>query len=138
MPKVHKIGAQRFVQFTNFPYKWGKKLAVRGWTQEIEHPFRTSEPLIVRLPFYKALVFGKWTGFKQGEEEALNSALSRRDLTYDDFTEEKGWTPAPDSNREKSLEDIYSRFDSMDGALDVHDWKVYYGLAKESDRRDVG
>ena len=138
MPKVHKIGAKRFVQVTNFPYEWGKKVIVRGWTQEIEPPYRTSEPLIVRLPFYKAIVFGKWTGFKQGEEEALNSALSRRDLTYDDFTEEKGWTPAPNEGREESLEDIYSRFDSMDGALDVHDWKVYYGLAKESDRRDVG
>ena len=122
MPKAHNIGPA-FVQLTNFPYKWGKKIAVRGWTQEIEEPFRTANPLIVRLPFYKALVFGKWTGMKS-EEEALNGALGRRDLTYNDFTEEAGWTPAPDSNREASINGLHSRFNNMDGAVDVHDWKT--------------
>lgn len=136
MPKVHNIGPV-FVQVTNFPYEWGNKFVVRGWTQEIEEPYRTSKPFIVRLPSFKAIVFGYWNGVKT-EEEALNGALNAREATEDEFSEEKGWTPAPDSNREESLEDIYSRFDSMDGAFDVHDWKVYYGLAKESDRRDVG
>lgn len=136
MPKVHNIGAKRFVQYTNFPFEWGWKLMVRGWTQEIEPPYRTSKPFILRLPFYKAIVFGRWTGTKT-EETALNDALSRRDLTYDDFTEEKGWTPAPDSNREESFEDIYSRFNSMDGALDVHDWQVYYRMAKEQQQPDA-
>jgi hypothetical protein len=132
MPKAHNIGPA-FVQLTNFPYKWGKKIAVRGWTQEIEEPFRTANPFIVRLPFYKALVFGKWTGMKS-EEEALNGALGRRDLTYDDFTEEAGWTPAPDSNRETSIDGLHSRFNNMDGAVDVHDWKTYYDLATQSER----
>ena len=68
--------------------------------------------------------------FKSGEEEALNSALSRRDLTYDDFTEEAGWTPAPDSDREESGKDSHIRLDNVDGAVDVHDWKAYYGLAE--------
>jgi hypothetical protein len=130
MPKVHNVGPV-FVQVTNFPYKWGNKLAVRGWTQEIEEPFRTATPFIVRLPFYKALVFGKWTGMKS-EEEALNGALERRDLTYDDFTEEAGWTPAPDSDRETSIDNLNPRFNFMDGAVDVHDWKTHYNLAKES------
>ena len=132
MPKVHQIGAKRFIQYTNFPFKWGWKVVVRGWTQEIEPPYRTSKPFIVRLPFYKALVFGHWTGNKS-EEEALNSALGRRDLTYDDFTEEAGWTPAPDSDREESSEDFYSRLNSMDGAQHVHNWQDYYRLAKESE-----
>ena len=129
MPKAHDIGPL-FVQVTKFPYKWGFKLLVRGWTQEIEPPYRTSKPFIVRLPFYKALVFGRWTGIKN-EEDALNDALGRRDLTYDDFTEEAGWVAPPDSDREESLEDINARLSGMDGALDVHDWKVAYGLAKE-------
>jgi hypothetical protein len=132
MPKVHKLGPQRFVQLTNFPFKWGFKLIVRGWTQEIEHPFRTSTPLIVRLPRYKALVFGKWTGTKT-EEEALSTALGKREVTYDDFTEEAGWTPAPDSDRETSSNNLYSRFDFMDGAVDVHDWKTHYYLAKTAE-----
>lgn len=135
MPKAHDIGPL-FVQVTNFPYKWKFKLFTRGWTQEIEPPYRTSKPFIVRLPFYKAVVFGKWTGTKT-EEHALNDALARRDLTYDDFTEEKGWTPAPDSNREESIEDIYSRLNSVDGALDVHDWQVYYRMATEQQQPDA-
>ena len=132
MPKVHNIGS-RFVQVTNFPYIWGKKVVVRGWTQEIEEPFRTSEPLIVRLPGHKALVFGTWNGHKD-EEEALSGALARREVTYDDFTEEAGWTPAPsaDSNREASSESLHSRFNLMDGAIDVHDWQTHINLAEES------
>lgn len=134
MPKVHNIGPL-FTQVTNFPYEWGSKIVTRGWTQEIEPPYRTSKPFIVRLPRYKAIVFGKWTGTKT-EEEALNDALARRDLTYEDFTEEAGWTPAPNSNREESFEDIYSRLDSMDGALDVHDWQIYYRMATQQQQPD--
>lgn len=128
MPKAHNIGPL-FVQVTNFPYKWDGKFAVRGWTQEIEEPFRTATPLIVRLPKYKALVLGRWTGTKE-EEDALNSALQRRDVTYDDFTEEAGWTPAPDSDREEGLDDFHPRLDSLDGTLDVLDWQTYHDISK--------
>jgi hypothetical protein len=99
MPKVYDIGTKHFVQFLNQPYIWGNKLTSKGWTQEIDEPFRFSEPTMVRLPFNRILVFGKWIGVKN-EEEALNSALNRRDLTYDDFTEEAGWTPPPDEDTE--------------------------------------
>ena len=131
MPKVHNIGPV-FVQVTKFPYEWGSKVVVRGWTQEIEEPFRTSKPFILRLPKFKALVCGRWTGVKD-EEEALSVALETREVTYDDFTEEAGWTPAPDTNSEESVEDIYARLDSVDGTFNVHDWQMYYRLAKESD-----
>ena len=131
MPKVHNIGPI-FVQVTKFPYEWGSKVVVRGWTQEIEEPFRTSKPFILRLPKFKALVCGRWTGLKT-EEEALSVALETREVTYDDFTEEAGWTPAPDTDSEESVEDIYARLDSVDGTFNVHDWQMYYRLAKESD-----
>ena len=131
MPKVHNIGPV-FVQVTKFPYEWGSKVVVRGWTQEIEEPFRTSNPFILRLPKFKALVCGRWTGIKN-EEEALTGALETREVTYDDFTEEAGWTPAPDTDSEESVEDIYARLDSVDGTFNVHDWQMYYRLAKESD-----
>ena len=130
MPKVHNIGPI-FVQVTKFPYDWGNKLVVRGWTQEIEEPFRTSQPLILRLPKYKALVCGRWTGVKN-EEEALTGALETREVTYDDFTEEAGWTPAPDSDRETGIEDFNTRLGAMDGTLNVHDWEMYNRLAEES------
>lgn len=131
MPKVYNIGPKHFVQLIDLPVVWNKKFIVRGWTQEIEEPFRTSKPFLVRLPKYKALAFGKWTGFKN-EEEALKSALNTREVTYDDFTEEAGWT-APDTDRETSIHNLHPRFDSMDGAVNVHDWQVYYRLAKESE-----
>jgi hypothetical protein len=98
MPVTHDYGVDNkyFIQFLRFPVKWGAKVWVRGWTQEIEEPFRTSEPIIVRLPRHRALAFGRWTG-QLPEEEALNRAIQRRDLTDNDFHEDKGWTPAPDS-----------------------------------------
>ena len=68
------------------------------------------------------------------EEEALNSALETREVTYDDFTEEAGWTPAPDSDREESLADSNTRFDSLDGTVNVHDWQTHYRMAKESEQ----
>ena len=131
MPKVHNIGPV-FVQVTKFPYDWGNKVVVRGWTQEIEEPFRTSQPLILRLPKYKALVCGRWTGVKD-EEEALTGALETREVTYDDFTEEAGWTPAPDSDREEGGEDFNTRLGAMDGTLNVHDWEMHLRLAEKSD-----
>jgi len=130
MPKVHNIGPV-FVQLTKFPYNWGNKVVVRGWTQEIEEPFRTSQPFILRLPKYKALVCGRWTGVKN-EEEALTGALETREVTYDDFTEEAGWTPAPDSDREAGIKDFNTRLGAMDGTLNVHDWEMYNRLAEES------
>ena len=130
MPKVHNIGPV-FVQVTKFPYDWGSKVVVRGWTQEIEEPFRTSKPFILRLPKFKALVCGRWTGVKD-EEEALSVALETREVTYDDFTEEAGWTPAPDSDREEGGEDFNTRLGAMDGTLNVHDWEMHLRLAEES------
>jgi hypothetical protein len=131
MPKVHNIGPV-FVQVTKFPYEWGSKVIVRGWTQEIEEPFRTSKPFILRLPKFKALVCGRWTGVKD-EEEALSGALETREVTYDDFTEEAGWTPAPDSNREEGSENFNTRLGAMDGTLNVHDWEMHLRLAEKSD-----
>jgi len=129
MPKIHNIGPL-FVQVTNFPYNWEGKAVVRGWTQEIDDPYRTATPFIVRLPKYKALVLGRWNGTRT-EAEALSMALETREVTEDDFTEEAGWTPAPDSNREESLHDLVSRFDIVDGAVDVYNWQTYYLLAEE-------
>ena len=102
MPQVHNIGKTRFTQLlNNYRVQWGWRLVVRGWTQEIEPPYRTSKPFIVRLPNAKALVYGKWTG-ELDEESALNTAIQGRVLTDDDFSEEKGWTPAAYEDSEES------------------------------------
>lgn len=91
MSKVHNIGKNHFVQYMRYPASWGWKIAVKGWTQEIEEPFRTAEPWIIRLPFYRALIIGKWTGYQPDEESALNNAIQGRVLKDEDF--EEGWTP---------------------------------------------
>jgi hypothetical protein len=90
MPKVHNIGKNHFVQYFRLPADWKGKFMVRGETQEIEEPFRTSTPLMLRLPFYRVLVLGKWTGYQPDEETALNSAMQGRVLKDEDFQE--GWT----------------------------------------------
>lgn len=105
MPRTHDIGTKRFIQFIDFPVKWGYKLVVRGWTQEIKDPFRTATPLIFRLPFHKAVVFGIWTGQQIDEESALNNAIQGRVLTDEDFQEEKGWIPANHQATEEGVWD---------------------------------
>ena len=103
MPKIHNIGPTHFVQYIDFPVQWGWKLVVRGWTQEIDKPFRSSKPFIFRMPFHKALVVGKWTGRVDDEEEALNRAIEGRVLADEDFLE--GWTPAAYKADEEGRED---------------------------------
>jgi hypothetical protein len=103
MPKVHNIGQQHFIQYVDMPANWGWKVSVRGWTQEIAEPFRTcNNALIIRLPFYKALVFGKWTG-QLDEEQALEKAIQGRVLKDEDFQE--GWTEPAYKNGTASFED---------------------------------
>jgi hypothetical protein len=107
MPKVHNIGKDKFIQHIDFPVDWGWKVVVKGWTQEIEHPFRTATPLIVRLPNHKALAFGRWTGQAEDEDTALNNAMQGRVLKDEDFDKEKGWTPAPIQNTEEDSWLVY-------------------------------
>ena len=102
MPKIHNIGPKHFLQYIDFPVEWEGRLWVRGWTQEISEPFRTSEPLIFRMPSHKALVFGKWTGRVDNETDALTRAIEGRVLQDEDFLE--GWTPAAYEAPEESGE----------------------------------
>jgi hypothetical protein len=102
MPKVHNIGEQRFVQLIKQPLEWKGQRTVKGWSQEIEAPYRYASPTLIKLFKNYILVVGKWEGSKT-EEDALNSALERRNVTYDDFTEEAGWIPAPDEDSEAHL-----------------------------------
>ena len=107
MPKVHNIGKQYFAQrLTNYKVTWGWKIAVKGWTQEIEYPFRTATPWIVRLPGSNAVVFGKWSGNSRDEEEALNRAMQGRVLKDEDF--EEGWTAPAYKATEEDIWDIYT------------------------------
>jgi hypothetical protein len=106
LPKVHNIGKNYFVQYFRFPAKWGIKVIVRGETQEIVHPFRLSKPFMIRLPFYRVLVIGKWAGQQPDEETALHKAMQGRVLKDEDF--EEGWTPAAYKNSEEGSKHLHS------------------------------
>lgn len=70
---------------TNFP------LMERGFSQEIDHPFRKGSSIVVRVPLTTtAFVFGKW-GAEQDEDEALTEAISARfiDIGEIDVQEER-------------------------------------------------
>jgi len=131
MAKVHSFGPL-FMQKIDLPVVWGKKIFVRGWTQEIEPPFREANPLIFRLPAYKALVLGIW-GKELTEEEALGKAIQRREVTYDDFQEEAGWTPAPNQDREEDFNSEYQRLIAMVRDVDVHDREASERLVSGSE-----
>jgi hypothetical protein len=91
LPKVHDIGKQHFYQvLKNYRAAWGKRIYVKGDTQEIEPPFRYAKPVMIRMPFNTALVIGKWLGVRD-EEEALSVAIQERVLNDEDFQE--GWQP---------------------------------------------
>ena len=106
MPKVHNIGKKHFVQYFRLPAKWNGKFFVKGETQEIQHPFRWAEPIMIRLPFYRVLVIGKWIDAMQDEETALNKAMQGRVLKDEDF--EEGWTPAAYKDSEEGSEYLNS------------------------------
>lgn len=47
------------------------------FAQEIEPPFRSARPVVIRLfPFRKAVVIGWWRNTNMGEEQALLKAVS--------------------------------------------------------------
>lgn len=77
MPAVHQIGKTRFIQTMQYPSR-RFPLVDRGFTQEIEYPYRKGDSLVLRAPLSRwALVVGKWTG-SLDEQEALETALSAR------------------------------------------------------------
>lgn len=70
------------IYVTGLKYPHRKLLPVieKGWTHEIEEPFRRGSCLVFRLPFtHPALVIG-WWGPEQNEDEALTAAVWGREL----------------------------------------------------------
>lgn len=58
----------------------------RGWTREVEPPFRYGGSWLLRLPTTRwALVVGWWVGRwdAAAEEEALTSAVNGRSLSFE-------------------------------------------------------
>ena len=79
-----------YVQTVKYPHRDLFPVAEKGWTHEIEEPYRKGSCLVFRAPFTKlGLVFGVWTVAEQDEEVALTSAIWGRklDVSVDELLE---------------------------------------------------
>ena len=69
-----------YVTALKYPHRKPLPVVEKGWTNEIEEPFRKGSCLVLRLPFTKpALVVG-WWGPEQEEDDALTAAIWGRKL----------------------------------------------------------
>lgn len=69
-----------YVQGIKYPHRNFLPIVEKGWTHEIEEPYRKGDCLVFRLPFIKhAIAIGRW-GEEQDETEALTAALWGRHL----------------------------------------------------------
>lgn len=69
-----------YAQVVKYPHRKPLPVLEKGWTNEIEEPYRRGSCLVFRLPFAKfGLVFGIWRE-KQEETVALTAAVWGRHL----------------------------------------------------------
>jgi len=67
-------------ELIKYPHRKFFPIVEKGWTHEIEEPFRKGSCIVFRFPFTKpGLVFGLW-GNAQDETEALTAAIWGRHL----------------------------------------------------------
>jgi len=67
-------------QIIKYPHRNALPIVEKGWTNEIDEPYRKGSCLVFRLPFTKpGLVIG-WFGRAQDETEALTAAIWGREL----------------------------------------------------------
>ena len=69
-----------YVQLIGYPHRKPLPIIEKGWTHEIEEPYRRGSCLVFRVPFTKpGFVVGKWAE-AQTEDEALTAAIWGREL----------------------------------------------------------
>jgi hypothetical protein len=69
-----------YVTKLKYPHRKPLPFVEKGWTNEIEEPYRRGSCLVFRIPFTKpGLVLGKWAE-PQNEDEALTAAIWGRQL----------------------------------------------------------
>lgn len=85
MARTHDMGNLYVQQMRYLHRKAAPLIWEKGWTDELEHPFRRGTCIVVRVPCTRVgLVFGHW-GPPGNEEDRLNSAVGLREIgTLDD------------------------------------------------------
>jgi hypothetical protein len=67
-------------QVIKYPHRNALPVFEKGWSHEIEEPYRRGSCLVFRVPFTKpGFVIGKW-GEAQTEDDALTAAIWGREL----------------------------------------------------------
>jgi hypothetical protein len=75
-----KINGPLYVKTLKYPHRKPLPVIEKGWTHEIEEPFRRGSCLVFRLPFtHRGFVLGWWLE-SQDEDSALTSAIWGREL----------------------------------------------------------
>jgi hypothetical protein len=69
-----------YVTNVKYPHRKPFPIVEKGWSNEIEFPFRRGSCLVFRLPFTRpGIVIGFW-GHAQDEDTALTSAILGREM----------------------------------------------------------
>lgn len=77
MPVTHDAG-RLYATHMRYLTRKGMPLLERGWSNEIEHPFRRGRCLVLRIPFTKfGIVMGLW-GRPGDEDTRLQDAAGMR------------------------------------------------------------
>jgi hypothetical protein len=72
-----------------YPHRKALPVLEKGWTHEIEEPYRRGSCFVLRFPFaHRAIALGVWRE-AQDEEQALTAALWGRhlDVSLDELLE---------------------------------------------------
>jgi hypothetical protein len=67
-------------QVIEYPHRKPLPIVEKGWTHEIDEPYRKGSCLVFRIPFTKPGFVLGWFGESQDETEALTAALWGRHL----------------------------------------------------------
>lgn len=76
-------------QVIKYPHRKPLPILEKGWSNEIEEPFRRGSCLVFRIPFTRpGFVLGKW-GEEQDEDVALTAAIwgKNLDVTVEELLE---------------------------------------------------
>jgi hypothetical protein len=69
-----------YVTLVKYPHRHFLPIVEKGWSHEIDEPFRKGSCLVIRIPFTRpGIGIGVW-GAPQDEEDALTSAIWGRTL----------------------------------------------------------
>jgi hypothetical protein len=78
-----------YVTLVKYPHRNFLPIAEKGWSHEIDEPFRRGSCLVIRLPFtHPGIGIGIW-GKPQDETDALTAAIWGRqlDISVDELLE---------------------------------------------------